>query len=275
MIKSILVLFSALLFLSFGNTISPEEKIKIERKITPINPAAGEYLVELEFTTNGNLSPANFTDVLPRGFRAEPVEEHGAIFSYYNNTAVFNWEMLPDVPMFKISYRAFSGIPGKTPTITGTLIYDVIDPVIPEEKTAEKAPSDNINTNPEPVASDSRITESNKNSLAEDKSVNIQYTPATTAGKGITFKIQILATSKSPSRNNSWFDSKYNLNSPVELTYDQGWKKYVVGNFQGYKEATAYRIKTQEKVSGAFVVAYMNGSRIPVSKALSINSVNQ
>ena len=52
-------------------------------------------------------------------------------------------------------------------------------------------------------------------------------------------------------------------------------KKYLIGSFQAYKEASNFKKQTQEKISDAFVVAYENGMRIPISEALQNKSFNQ
>jgi N-acetylmuramoyl-L-alanine amidase len=92
---------------------------------------------------------------------------------------------------------------------------------------------------------------------------------------GIEYKVQISATRKSPVRNNDFFSSKYKLTDNVELTYHDGWKKYLIGKFENYKQANAYRKQTQQKVSDAFVVAYDNGMRIPLSDARKKQKLNQ
>ena len=96
-----------------------------------------------------------------------------------------------------------------------------------------------------------------------------------TPEKGVTFKVQISATQKSSVKNNNWFDSMYHLDAPVELTYHEGWKKYLIGSFMAYNDASQLKDKTQEKVPDAFVVAYENGIRISLKDALHSKSLNQ
>ena len=46
-------------------------------------------------------------------------------------------------------------------------------------------------------------------------------------------------------------------------------KKYIIGSFTNYEEAKAFGQKTRTLVKDAFIVAYDNGERIPVSQAQS------
>ncbi|MBL0103500.1 MAG: hypothetical protein IPP51_06915 [Bacteroidetes bacterium] len=92
---------------------------------------------------------------------------------------------------------------------------------------------------------------------------------------GIYYKVQICATRKSPARKSEFFTKKYNVSDNVELTYHDGWKKYIIGSFTTYEEAKAYYKSTREKVSDAFIVAYDNGTRVTVAEARKSKVVNQ
>ena len=92
---------------------------------------------------------------------------------------------------------------------------------------------------------------------------------------GIYYKVQISATMKSPVRNNAWFSTKYKWQDNVDLAMQDGWKKYMIGTFNNYEQAKAFRNQTSEKISDAFVVAYDHGQRISVQEALKSNKSNQ
>nr|MBP6403552.1 hypothetical protein [Bacteroidia bacterium] len=61
----------------------------------------------------------------------------------------------------------------------------------------------------------------------------------------------------------------------VDLAMQDGWKKYMIGTFNNYEQAKAFRNQTSEKISDAFVVAYDHGQRISVQEALKSNKSNQ
>ena len=49
----------------------------------------------------------------------------------------------------------------------------------------------------------------------------------------------------------------------------------MIGTFNNYEQAKAFRNQTSEKISDAFVVAYDHGQRISVQEALKSNKSNQ
>jgi hypothetical protein len=91
---------------------------------------------------------------------------------------------------------------------------------------------------------------------------------------GLFYRVQIAATKRSSAKNTNWFNSKYHINTEVELTYQEGWKKYLIGQFTAYEDAKKYRNKTKERIPDAFVVAYENGTIISVRDALHRKTIN-
>jgi len=91
------------------------------------------------------------------------------------------------------------------------------------------------------------------------------YIPA--PQKGIFYKIQIAATRKSPLRTDKFFREKFHIDQHVDLAEQEGWRKYMIGNFETYASANEFSRRTREKVPDAFVVAYKNAQRIPIKEA--------
>jgi N-acetylmuramoyl-L-alanine amidase len=85
----------------------------------------------------------------------------------------------------------------------------------------------------------------------------------------ILFKVQILI-SKTPLESNSpWFKGVKNV---WEYT-DSSLYKYTVGNKRDIQSASALQSELRKKgFSDAFVVAFQNGKRIPLRKALRFSS---
>lgn len=106
---------------------------------------------------------------------------------------------------------------------------------------------------------------SNKNiSKINSKMVN---TESDTKNQEIIFKVQITSSSTRLAKNSSQFKR---LDSVWEYK-DNGLYKYTVGNQKDLKSASVLQSKLRKKgFSGAFVVAFKNGKRIPLREALKL-----
>jgi hypothetical protein len=82
---------------------------------------------------------------------------------------------------------------------------------------------------------------------------------------GIIFSVQILAKS-SGSANISKLKSQYGITEPVLEDHNHNMYRYIAGRFVNYNHASEYAKTLQNKgIYDAFVVAYQNGTRVPVS----------
>lgn len=245
---------------------------QVTRRLLTIAPEKGEYRVELIVYPNETNEAARFTDDIPENFTAELIEAHGAEFSFENQSVVFNWKKLPSERSFMIAYSVKSGKTGNAPVINGVFLLGEINKELP---TQNKDPYNKDFLNASAVkATDANINPSHS-PLTDTKKVISEKKILPAAEKGITYKVQISATQKSSVKTSSWFNSKYLINSDVELTYQEGWKKYLIGSFHAYNDASNFKKHTQEKIPDAFVVAYENGMRISVRDALKNKSFNQ
>jgi len=82
----------------------------------------------------------------------------------------------------------------------------------------------------------------------------------------VEFKIQILATSYA--KNIPQLQSKYQINLPIEETYNSEFKvyRYTVGNFDDYYLAKEY--SETIGISDAFVVSFIDGKRSDIDEAI-------
>lgn len=88
--------------------------------------------------------------------------------------------------------------------------------------------------------------------------------------KNIIFKIQLISSPKSLAGNSSKFNG-----ITVEEYVDEGTYKYTTGNLNNLEEATNLQREMRKKgFADAFVVAFLNGERIPVSKAREILGID-
>ncbi len=86
--------------------------------------------------------------------------------------------------------------------------------------------------------------------------------------QGFEYRVQIMAKAKRRENVNQ-LQAKYHLDYPVLEHYQDGLYLYTVGHFNSYSEAlkAARRIKAKG-VFDAFVTAYRNGKRIPLTKEM-------
>ncbi|GEM_PF-2629404 len=253
----------------------------VERKLIALNADQGEYQVELTIHPNQEQSAARFIDDIPEGFTASVVDAHGSDFSFTEQSAIFIWKELPKENSFTIVYKVNGGANKPSPNINGMLVYGdqvlssnsgTATPVESTTSTTETA------TNPVADAIVAQLVETEKNRSqipSESGTAIAQDIQLPAPQSGIYYKVQISATMKSPVRNNAWFSTKYKWQDNVDLAMQDGWKKYMIGTFNNYEQAKAFRNQTSEKISDAFVVAYDHGQRISVQEALKSNKSNQ
>jgi len=66
-----------------------------------------------------------------------------------------------------------------------------------------------------------------------------------------------------------FFQKCCQINEQVDLQENEGWRKYMIGNFDSFMSAHNFSLKIREKIPDAFVVAYRNSERIPLTEAVS------
>lgn len=253
----------------------------VERKLFATVAELNEYRVELSIRPNRMESAAQFIDRIPEGYEAFEELSHGAEFSFSQGSVRFSWKEMPSDSVFKITYLVRSAQRRTAPAINGMLVYG---------NSAMDLELDSADMNDELLEQAMKVTENQADLIVDELLANenekkTQSEPQPTAAvsavnipsakSGIYYKVQIAATIKSPARDNAWFGKYYKLNEPVDLTYHDGWKKYLVGTFDNYQEANRHKKTTRQKVADAFVVAYQDGNRISVKDAIAAKNANQ
>lgn len=275
-----------------GSEVSASIPI-IRRQLNSISPEMGIYRVSLTIQPNNQRTSAKFIDEIPQGFIAEAEKNYNSTFAFKDGQAIFNWAKFPTDSSFTISYIVKSNKPSTPPEIEGVLVYgedqepenpitQVLNPPIAENTTkAVETIKDeliqNENENNSQVVKYNAVTEYSKDkSASTTASVDASPVPMPYVTKdGLFYRVQICATKKSPARDSKYFVSKYNVNPPVDLSYHEGWRKYLIGSFSTYREAKAFSQETRKTVTDAFIVAYDNGVRIPVQEATKRSQINQ
>jgi N-acetylmuramoyl-L-alanine amidase len=99
----------------------------------------------------------------------------------------------------------------------------------------------------------------------EDIESNSAMLTQSNASSGITFKLQIAASSnKIPTKSN--FFKGYD---DVEILEGKENYKYTIGQFSDYEEAVQFKEQIKSDFPGAFVIAVQNNQIIPLQKAIS------
>jgi len=86
--------------------------------------------------------------------------------------------------------------------------------------------------------------------------------------EGVYFRVQVAAV-RNPYFARTYF-ADFDLLRDVRVEKSGGWSRYTVGSFGTYREAEAMkdRIGRETPVRSAFIVAYRDGNRVPVSEVL-------
>ncbi len=250
---------------------------------------SGEFTVEIT-VNKANLSGfAKLMEVLPYGFTATVVESAGASFSFADQKARFIWVTLPAKPEFKISYKV------KVVDVTGDQIIDGVFSYIENDETQKKvletstisvsanASSTSLAKNDDSKNDDSKNDDTKNDDTKNDDSTNddstnddstIPLSPNNIPKPqgSIIYHVQILALRKDKSE--SVIGNLYNINpSSIDRRMEEGFRKYLVGSHNEYKDARNARETFKPKgVIAPFVTAYNRGKRTTVQDALMVTN---
>ncbi len=258
-------------------------------------PDGKGYIVNLLVSKERKEKFAKIEESVPKGFKAEAINDGDAIFTYKDNVAKFLWMNLPESSFFMVSYKLVPNILSKSdPQIDGTFSY------LEEAKTMSIAIQQTgkdlamINTPEElnnliaGIGSEATIAsiEASDASASENVTKNVTVGSSVTRSKeprsfkkyllepeaGIYYRVQ-LAAGHSPINIKRYF-KKFKLEKEVRQESHEGWYKYSVGSFPEYKTARDYRehIWNTTEIDDAFVSAYNDGNRITVQEALMISN---
>ncbi len=271
---------------SFDNPSEPNSNIVAARNITP-GANANEYNVEVKIKKGGIKGFAKYQEVLPAGFNAKGDKLNGSSFSVSDGKLKFVWVSLPTDDELIVSYvlektasasvdakldngefsylendqskkvkmpiDALSGstadvVKTETPVTTPTVAAETTQPVVATSEPVKTEPT----TTTEPVKSESSPTVAKKQG---NVIYNVQIGAFTNA-----IQSDVLA-------------KKFNISENIKSEMAQGFNKFMVGNFNEYKEARSHRESIKQKgCISAFVVAYNGAKRITVQEALMITS---
>ena len=249
--------------------IPAEPKINCVRTIT--EKTEGNYTVSLTVTKENIKGFSKIIEQIPTGFTATEGESSEGIFSFKNQEAKILWMSVPKDKELKVSYHlvAAENTPNKDYQVNGTFSYlhnDETNKHIINPSTIQlNFPEEVIANEPEKTE---EKEETNDEVMAIEEKPTITSTP--NPETGVSYKVQVAAGHKTVANN--YFASKFNLTDEISTINHEGWIKYLVGNFNEYKQARDKRNTVRGKINTAFVTAYNSGKRITVQEALMISN---
>ncbi len=251
---------------------------------------------------------AKIEEQIPDGFDAKSMDSKDGIFTFKNGIAKFVWMNLPPESGFVIAYRLIPAGSQTTTDLTINGKFSYIDqgrnidvPIVQqpmdlsdvdennveaflisvESGEAAPPPKDDkpvvieeeplVKEKPQvketvPVTENEAFTKEQRPTQFED----IPPTMLLPVETGIYYRVQLAAVHVFVDPVSVY--KKYGFNRPVKIEIHNGWYKYSLGSFPNYREAQEFRgmVSTTKKISGAFVTAYQNGTRITVPEALKL-----
>lgn len=118
--------------------------------------------------------------------------------------------------------------------------------------------------NDSPVArKDEPVTTTSSSSPTKKNTAVISKKQTDNSGKPI-FKIQIMTSDKKLSTNNKQFKGL----SPINYYQEKGIYKYTYGESTDYNKILRTKRKIESKFKGAFIIAFKNGKKTDINKAI-------
>lgn len=286
-----------------GSVASPSSSAKeafamaIRQK--PILLSSGGYLVKLLIKNPAGSKYAKIEETIPSGYMFEEVDSYNGIVSFAASAVKFIWMKMPEESEFEVIYRLVpkSGETQGNMVIEGLFTYNdgnenklvevkelnvaledltqvqkqnlLLTGEVPSsarrsEQLAQKETDRTTaveETNPDPESTGQKVSKT----VPGKSPGSLKGTRLLPSESGVCFRIQLSANRRSFD-GNSYF-RKVGIDREVFVEEHNGLFKYTAGSFQTYGQALSYRKQVEKlpDIEGAFVVAYRDGKRVPVS----------
>ena len=284
------------------NIVYPDEEPKVENfavvvRQKPFIENSGNVYVTLLVTNPESSDFLKLEESIPGGYAFEAVSANGAVVSQSSGLARFVWMNAPSATTFTVSYRLVPII-GRSQDplkIDGNLTYgengssktetvremDVaIDAMSASQQQAfiktgvvpqglkvspkEKAPPVRVS---EVKEKEKAVAQVSKKNTGRNYGLTLPVIETLEASKGVQYRVQIAAV------RHPYFDrvvfAQYDLFRDVKVERIDGWSKYTVGSMTELESAVQLknRIISETPEDSAFVVAYIDGKRVPLLMA--------
>lgn len=280
---------------NLSNPTEPNASVSCRRTISK-GTNANEFNVEVKIKKPGIKGFAKFQEVLPAGYNAKGGKTNGSSFSVSDGKAKFVWVSLPAEDELLISYilEKGSGAETNAQLANGEFSYLENDqtkkiklnpePIEGTTNTNDLVSQQTNTTSVTPVNTESLTTNTTNTLAANASSITAVTTSTITPEPVKTEPINNNVTKKEGSisylvqigafKNNissEVLSKKFNISETIKSEMAEGFSKFMVGNFNEYKQARNHREDIKQKgCNSAFVVAYNNAKRITVQEALMI-----
>lgn len=228
-----------------------------------------EYTVNVEINKDKRKEKSRLQFSIPLDFEAIEIESGGADFKFVDHICSYTWDKFPEKETINVSFKLKISETAevKSHKIAGILFYN--------ENGEEKIKQININIKVEnPPVAENKVDEKPKEvEKTPNEDVKIEKAEKTVPNSDLVYRVQVRAIYGGKSSPVAVADM-YNLKEEVIEDYDNGYMKYLAGEFATYEEAQAYKQKLRQgKVKGAFVVAYHKGQRVKdIQQAIDMQS---
>lgn len=292
----------------FNNPTEPSSDVTCVRTITQ-GANANETNVDVKIKKGDIKGFAKYQEVIPAGFTVKGGKTNGSSFSFSDGKAKFVWVALPTQDILEISYTLEKGasasadaklesgefsylesdktkkvkMPIEGLTGTPTPIAETTPTVAPvaTNTVAETTPVTTTNTTTETATPTTTETTSVASTepvktepvTATEPKTDAASSTATVAKKAgsVAYHVQVGAFKNAI--QSEVLSKKFNITDKISSEMAEGFNKFMVGNFDEYKQARNHREDVKQKgCKSAFVVAYNSGKRITVQEALMITS---
>lgn len=272
---------------SFDNHAEPNSNIVCSRVITN-GPSVSSHNVEVRIKKGDIKGFAKFQEVLPAGYTAKGDKTNGSSFSVSDGKLKFVWVSLPTDNELVVSYilektdanaadakldnGEFSYLENdqsKKVKLSTDVVSTKTTPDVVKTETPVQTPTiaaepmtQTVTANTEPVKTETTSAEPVKTQTKE--------VVAKKEGS-VVYNVQIGAFRNAI--QSDVLSKKFNITETIKSEMAEGYSKFMVGNFNEYKEARSHREQVKQKgCNSAFVVAYNGSKRITVQEALMITS---
>lgn len=269
---------------ALSNPTEPNSSIVCSRTITKgSNP--NEYNVDVKIKKGAIKGFAKFQEVLPEGCTAKAGNTSGSSFSVSDGKAKFVWVSLPPEEEMTISYKIeksnltandaklaageFSYLENDQSKKVKLAAESISDSGSNSAIVSNTTSNDNTTTSSssketqkvatQNVGSDNSTVSNTTNNVIAKKEGNVMYSVQIGAFRA-AFASDVLA-------------GKFNISQTIKSEMADGFSKFIIGDFNEYKQAHSQREKVKQNgCASAFVVAYNGAKRITVQEALMITS---
>lgn len=272
---------------SFDNHAEPNSDITCSRVITN-GPSANSYNIEVRIKKGNIKGFAKFQEVLPAGYTAKGDKTNGSSFSVSDGKLKFVWVSLPTDNELVVSYilektdanaadakldnGEFSYLENdqsKKVKLSTDVVSTKTTPDVVETETPVQTPTVASEPTTQTVVA---TTEPVKTETTSAEPVKTQTKEVVAKKEGnVVYNVQIGAFRNAI--QSDVLSKKFNITETIKSEMAEGYSKFMVGNFNEYKEARSHREQVKQKgCNSAFVVAYNGSKRITVQEALMITS---